>query len=86
MSTQERREEIRREVRAYLAGRPALAFRAETIRAKLARENDFVLQEIVDALATLFSGGHVAKVPDPDGATPYYQITREGTLFHERNP
>lgn len=83
---QERKEECRREVRGYLAARPALAFRARSIRERLERENHFSQQEVDDALANLLSGGHVIKQPDPDGATPYFQITREGTLFHERNP
>jgi hypothetical protein len=85
---QERKESVRKEVRRYLAERPSLAFRQRTIRERLnsRNENDFTDEEVRDAIAILSSGGHVAQQPDPDGATQYYKITREGALFHERNP
>jgi hypothetical protein len=85
---QQRKESVRKEVRRYLAERPALAFRQRTIRERLNSrgENDFTDEEVRDALANLLSGAHVAQQPDPDGATKYYKITREGALFHERNP
>lgn len=87
-SEQERWEECVRAVRGYLSARPSLAFRARTIRERLNSrgENDFSDNEVRDALANLVSGGHVTKQPDPDGATPYFQTTREGMLFHQRNP
>jgi hypothetical protein len=83
---QERREECRREVLAFLADRSVLAFRAETIRNKLAREHQFSLDEINAALEFQISGGRVTREPDPDGATPFYKVTREGILHHERTP
>lgn len=85
-SPQERKEECRRSVRAYLANRSVLAYRAETIRSALAREHDFSIEEIKAALVYLESDKHVAVTPDPDGATPYYRITSEGMRFNERNP
>jgi len=81
---QERREECRREVRRYLAERPSLAFRAETIRRNLAVEFDFSAEEVRDALAFFVSAKQVEIEQDGCGATDYFKITASGTLAHER--
>ena len=84
ITNQERREECRREVRRYLAERPSLAFRAETIRRNLAREFVFTAEEVRDALAFFVSAKQVEIEPDGLGATDYFKITAAGTLAHER--
>ena len=81
---QERREDCRREVRRYLADRPSLAFRAETIRRNLDLEFDFTLDEVVNALAFLMSAKQADVEPEGMGATEYFKITAAGTLAHER--
>lgn len=83
---QERREECRREVLRYLADRSVLAFRAETIRNSLHREHKFSIEEIISALEFERGAGRVSIEPHRQGATNFYRITSEGTLFHERNP
>ena len=79
--------ELRREVRAYLAERPALAHRPDTIARKLRVETGASLDEIQSALAFLVSldPPHADAIPDPDGADKYYRITAVGTLAHERS-
>ena len=51
---QERREEIRREVRGYLASRPGLAFHPRTIQLRL---RNYALEDVEAALAFLVSAG-----------------------------
>jgi hypothetical protein len=82
-----RNEECRREVRAWLAARPATAHEAKTIRRSLFQidKADWSLDEVVAALAFLLSNGNVGEVPNPDGATRYFQITHSGTLAAERS-
>jgi hypothetical protein len=80
---QERREEVRRNVRGYLAERPGLAFHPRTIA-----RSPFVnatLEEVEGALNVLMSLSHVARERDQLGATPYYKSTGAGILAHERN-
>jgi len=84
MNTQEKREDCRREVRRYLADRPSLAFRTETIRRNVDREFDFTLDEVRDALAFLASAKQVEIEPESLGATEYFKITAAGILAHER--
>jgi hypothetical protein len=81
---QEKREECRRDVRAFLANRSVLAFRAGTIWSKLSKENDFTLDDVKAALAFLVSAGQASVEPESLGATPYYKITADGMLSHER--
>lgn len=88
---QERREECRREVRAWLANRPALKFKAAAIHKgvnRVGRENgtmdDFKTEEITDALVFLVGQKHVQTDTDPDGATPYFSASSAGVLAHER--
>ena len=84
--SQQRREECRRDVRKFLVGRQALAFQPATIRRKLNIEHDFDLDEIREALAFLvgLNPPHATVLPDPDGATPYYQATSAAVLAAER--
>lgn len=81
---QQRREECRRAVRAYLAERARLSMGIGAITRGLCREGGFSEEEVADALAYLVSRRHVTESPDPDGATPYFQISAEGVLAHER--
>lgn len=78
---QERREEIRREARAYLANRLGLAFNAASI-ARAVR--NCTASEMENALYILISLGQVEENPDSLGATKYYRITAAGALAHER--
>ena len=84
MNDQEKREDARREVRRYLADRPSLAFRSETIRRYLAREWAFTPEEVRNALAFLVSAHQVEIEPESLGATEYFKVTATGTLAHER--
>jgi hypothetical protein len=80
---QERREEVRHNVRGYLAERPAVAFHPNTIaRSPLVQAT---LEEVQDALNVLVSLGQAEQVKDTLGATPYYKATGAGILAHERN-
>jgi len=81
---QEQREDCRREVRRYLAERPQLAFRDQTIQQKLHLENDFTIAQVRDALVFLVSDKQVEIEPEELGATPYYKITANGMRAHER--
>jgi hypothetical protein len=83
-SPQERKEECRRRVREYLANRSVLAYRAATVRTGLSREHAFDLDEIKAALLFLVSAKQVSIEHDSLGATPFYQITADGILAHER--
>ena len=85
---QERREECRAAVLAFLAPRQATAHHPQSIRRRLAagHEHDFSLDEITAALAFLESAGLVRGLADALGATRYYQITAAGVLAHERRP
>jgi hypothetical protein len=79
---QERREEVRRNVRGYLAERPGLAFHPRTIA-----RSPFVnatLDEVEGALNVLVSLGHAEQRRDQLGSTPYYQAIGAGILAHER--
>ena len=84
MSSQQTREECRREVRGYLAERQKLAFSVATIARRLRMENDFADAEVQEALVYLVGRGHATVKPDDDGATEYYQATSAGVLAHER--
>jgi hypothetical protein len=90
-AAQERKEECRREVRGWLANRPALQFRAGAIHKGVTREGrengttaNFETQEITDALVFLAGVKHVEIHDDPDGATPHFQASSAGVLAHER--
>lgn len=78
---QQRREEIRREVRAYLAERLGLAFSAASIARSVRNCSE---AEATTALALLISMGQAEENPDSLGATLYYRITAAGALAHER--
>lgn len=84
----ERNQECRHEVLAFLSQRSVLAFRPEMIRSKLNRgyEHDFTVAEIKSALENLRTRGLISAEPDPHGSAPYYKVTGEGQLFYERNP
>ena len=84
---QQKREECRREVRRYLVARQHLAMPADAIRRKLRIDgDDFTEAEILAALTYLaqIDPPHVTILPDPDGASKYYQATSAGVLAHER--
>ena len=86
---QQRREEVRREVRRYLAERMALAFPISSIRRKLVIDgDDFSEAEIEQALVFLagLDPAQVKTREDGLGASRYYQATSAGVLAHERAP
>jgi hypothetical protein len=79
---QERREEVRRNVRGYLAERPGLAFHIRTIaRSPYVQAT---LEEVEAAINVLVSMGQAEQQKDQLGATPYYKATGAGILAHER--
>lgn len=77
-----RPEECRREVRAYLAERPALAFSCETIRRAL---RNFTEAEVTDALSLLTSLDQATEGFYGLGSTKYFKATAKGVLAHERD-
>jgi len=79
-SEQHRREEVRREARAYLAERQGLAFAAASIARAIRAEPE----ETKQALTFLVGLGQVAPTADALGATQYFQATAAGVLAHER--
>jgi len=85
---QERREECRRDVLAFLAVRQAVASHPKTILRGLnaGHEHDYALDEISAALAFLTATEPplVAGLVEKLGATKYYQATAAGVLTHER--
>jgi hypothetical protein len=83
---QERKEECRRAVRAYLYARPATAHHPATIRRKLneGHEHDFTEEDVEAALNLLLGLGHVIDQRDALGSTTYWKISAGGTLAHER--
>jgi hypothetical protein len=85
---QERREECRRGVLGFLAGRQAVAHHPKTLRRRLndGHEADYTDAEIEAALAFLGLAEPplVRSIPDALGATKYYQATAAGVLAHER--
>jgi SOS response regulatory protein OraA/RecX len=85
--TQERREECRNAVLAFLAERQALAHHPQTIRRRLneGHLNDFTIEEVLNALAFLEGKQRVKTVIEEMGATAYFQSTSEGVLAHERH-
>lgn len=80
-----RREEGRKAFRAYLANRPGLSLSLDAIQRGLRNEGGYSHEECKDIAAYLISKGHIKVDPDSDGATPYYQITADGTLAYERS-
>lgn len=87
---QERREECRRKVRAWLYERTTIAAHPKQIQRGLnaGHDHDFTLPEIDSALAFLLGvrPEQVSQVRDEIGATSYYQITSAGSVAHERDP
>lgn len=86
---QERREECRKDVLGFIAERQAVAHHAKTIRQRLnaGHEHDYTDAEIEAALAFLMGvrpDPFAKEVPDPMGATHYYQATSAGVIAHER--
>ncbi len=85
---QERREACRRAVLGFLAERQQVAQHAKTICRRLndGHENDYADAEVEGALAFLAGTEPplVKAIPDPMGATRYYQATAAGVLAHER--
>lgn len=81
---QSRREECRREVRAYLAKRPVIALDPASIRRGLSNW-DFSTDEVRAACALLFGLDQLEESTASLGATKYYKISAKGTLEHERN-
>lgn len=85
MDPQEEKEECRIEVRRYLAERPQLAFRDQTIWQKLKIEHGFTLSDVRDALVFWVSDKQVEPEPSEAGATLYYKITTAGIRAYERS-
>jgi chorismate mutase len=82
---QERREDCRREVRAFLAQRQQLAHRVSAIKRRLNIENDFTDEEIEAALIFLAGLGEVSSSAAELGATKFFQATSAGVLAYERS-
>jgi hypothetical protein len=85
MDDPERNAAARRDIRAYLAQRSALAFRPSTIRRHLNLEADFSLPEIEAALCFLIDLKEVEIVRSDLSAVPYYKTTPKGIIAFERN-
>lgn len=83
-SSQERREEIRLAVRAYLADRPAIAPRLAAIARGIFPDTGTSEAEVEAALQFLIGLGQVEAVTAALGASKGYRITSAGTLAHER--
>jgi hypothetical protein len=85
---QERRDDCRREVLAFLSARQAVAHHPQSVRRGVNRghEFDFTLAEIEAALAFRVSADHVRVVYPEGGSTSYYQATSNGVLAYERGP
>jgi Fe2+ or Zn2+ uptake regulation protein len=81
---QEKREELRQAVRAYLAERPAGAYTAETIARQLRREHGCSPQDVEAACLFLQDLGQVKLVNATLGASHYWQATATGILAYER--
>lgn len=83
----QRKSDLRRAVRHYLATRPTIAQEAGVIHRHVRRELPCDLDEIEAALTFLASmePAQVVSRLDDLGATPYYQITAAGTLADERD-
>jgi LmbE family N-acetylglucosaminyl deacetylase len=81
---QQRREEARKAVRAYLAQRTGVAMGIPAITRGLKYEGDYDEEEVSAALQNLKVRNHVVETPDGDGATLYYQIAAEGITAYER--
>lgn len=80
-----RKEQCRHDCLAYLVDRPRLKFSADSVRRGVNREGgDFGDTEIREALELLTGLKYVTSAPYGLGATPYYQASSEGILFHER--
>lgn len=87
--SQARREKCRHDVLGFLAERQKLAHHVNAIRNRLnaGHENDYLTEEIEAACVLLcgLSPEPLAKtIPDPLGATRYYQATSAGVIAHER--
>lgn len=85
LEPQEKKEELRQAVRAYLAERPAAAQSAATIARGLRGEHACSEQDVQDALLFLADLGHVASVRNPLGSTVYWRATAAGILAYERD-
>lgn len=79
-----RREECRREVRAYLAERPVLAMRLAAIVRGVREAGGFAEAEVEAALGFLYDLEQVKQLRPEIGATVSWQITARGTLAYER--
>lgn len=86
MTEVQKKEECRNAVLEYLAARPSVAQRVETIHRKLSKENpEFLLTDVSGACEFLFELGYVKKCTEPLGSTVYWQASVSGQLFVERN-
>lgn len=75
---------IRRAVRSYLAQRPAISQKAETIHRSLSREMEVTVEQVAGACQFLVGLQQAKAITDPMGADKYFQITSEGSLADER--
>jgi Holliday junction resolvase-like predicted endonuclease len=80
----EKREELRQAVRAWLAERPAGAFRADSIALRLHREHGCTPADVEAACLFLKDLGQVKEIEAELGASVYWQIDAKGILAYER--
>lgn len=81
---QQRREDCRREVLAYLATRAAVALGVPSVKRGLSAEWDFTEYEVLHAAQFLMSDGLIVEHVEKLGSSRYYQITANGIRAHER--
>jgi len=80
-------QDLRRDVRHYLATRPTIAQEPGVIHRHVRRERPCTLEQVEAALQFLatLDPPQVKPERDPLGASQYYQITAAGTLADERD-
>jgi hypothetical protein len=85
----EQRELLRKSALSILAESPAAAFTVSVLHARLKRQCPdipFDEHDVAEAIALLEGLFLVRAIQSPLGSTLSYQISAQGTLFHERNP
>ncbi|HPA21465.1 MAG TPA: hypothetical protein PLU30_27235 [Verrucomicrobiae bacterium] len=85
-TAQDHREEVRRQVRAMLAGRPSTAHRASYVRHRINSDTGerYTDDEVDAAISFLQKAGQIEFEEESLGATKYWKITAAGILAHER--
>ena len=85
MINAQEREECREAALEYLAARPAIAQRAETIWRRLKKENpSYSLDDVKAALEFLCEKKLLKKMTEELGSSIFYQVSADGQLYVER--